>query len=161
MIMTSALTSSIADCWETPRALFEALDEEFSFRLDAAASAENTKCPHYYDIEADGLASDWGDGPVWLNPPYGRQIAPWMDKCADYAERGGGTVCALIPMRSDTAWFHRSVMRASELRLFRGRIRFGGSSAGAPFPSALAVFRPGHRGPPILGAITTSGEAIR
>lgn len=96
-MMTSGLTSSIADCWETPRGLFQTLDREFGFRLDAAASAHNAKCARYYDIEADGLASDWGDGPVWLNPPYGRQIAPWMDKCADYAESGGGDRMRIDP----------------------------------------------------------------
>lgn len=31
-------------------------------------------------------------------------------------------------------------MLASELRFVSGRIRFGGSDTGAPFPSVIAVF---------------------
>lgn len=31
-------------------------------------------------------------------------------------------------------------MRASELRFISGRVRFGGSKAGAPFPSVIAIF---------------------
>ena len=31
-------------------------------------------------------------------------------------------------------------MQASELRFIRGRIRFGGSDTGAPFPSVIAIW---------------------
>lgn len=31
-------------------------------------------------------------------------------------------------------------MQASEIRLIRGRLRFGGASSGAPFPSAIVIF---------------------
>lgn len=31
-------------------------------------------------------------------------------------------------------------MRASELRFISGRVRFGDSKAGAPFPSVIAIF---------------------
>ncbi len=31
-------------------------------------------------------------------------------------------------------------MKASELRFISGRVKFGGSNIGAPFPSVIAVF---------------------
>ena len=31
-------------------------------------------------------------------------------------------------------------MKATELRFIKGRVRFGGSSTGAPFPSVVAVW---------------------
>ena len=39
-------------------------------------------------------------------------------------------------------WWHDYVMKADEIRFVRGRLKFGGSKINAPFPSAIAVFRP-------------------
>jgi site-specific DNA-methyltransferase (adenine-specific) len=36
-------------------------------------------------------------------------------------------------------------MRASEVRLVKGRLKFGDGKNSAPFPSAVVVFRPGAR----------------
>lgn len=46
--------------WETPQALFDELNSEFNFTLDAAASDQNHKLPRYYTQENDGLSQDWG-----------------------------------------------------------------------------------------------------
>jgi hypothetical protein len=35
------------DKWETPPAVFEQLNEEFKFTLDAAAETETTLCDYY------------------------------------------------------------------------------------------------------------------
>ena len=43
---TEVMFSSDKSYWETPRALFEQLDAEFHFTLDAA-SDENHKCGRY------------------------------------------------------------------------------------------------------------------
>ncbi len=53
----------------TPDWLFEALNKEFGFTLDAAASADNARCANYYDAPANGLIRPW-EGVVWCNPPY-------------------------------------------------------------------------------------------
>jgi site-specific DNA-methyltransferase (adenine-specific) len=42
--------------------------------------------------------------------------------------------------RVDTAWWH-DVAACGEVRFLRGRVRFGGTRSGAPFPSAVVVFR--------------------
>ncbi len=42
--------------WETPPALFAALDAEFHFTTDVCALPENAKCPHYFTPTDDGLA---------------------------------------------------------------------------------------------------------
>ena len=48
----------------------------------------------------------------------------------------------LIPAKTDTAWFHDHVLkRAAEVRFLRGRLKFGGSKNGAPFPSMVVVYR--------------------
>jgi site-specific DNA-methyltransferase (adenine-specific) len=35
--------------------LFAELDREFGFTLDACATADNAKCPRFFDRKADGL----------------------------------------------------------------------------------------------------------
>ena len=45
--------------WSTPPKIFNRLDEEFNFTLDAAASKENAKCEKYYTKEDNGLKQSW------------------------------------------------------------------------------------------------------
>ena len=135
---TSGLRSSASSEWTTPRDLFDELDAEFHFDLDAASTDANALCTRHYTKESDGLAQEWR-GSVWLNPPYGREIGKWMQKAAE-SNRGGVTVC-LVPARTDTAWWHDWVVgKATEVRFIRGRLKFGESGQGAPFPSAIVVY---------------------
>ena len=71
--------------WSTPKDLFDKLDKEFNFRLDVCALPDNAKCAKYYTPDDDGLAQSWTisegyDASVWMNPPYGEEIAHWMRK---------------------------------------------------------------------------------
>jgi site-specific DNA-methyltransferase (adenine-specific) len=140
--MHRSMFSSTTDEWATPHWLFEALDREFGFTLDACATHDNAKCTQYFTVLENGLAQDWSDHIVFMNPPYGREIARWMKKAYESA-RGGATVVCLLPARTDTHWWHTYVMRG-EVRLLRGRLRFGDSRNSAAFPSTVAVFRPAH-----------------
>jgi phage N-6-adenine-methyltransferase len=137
--------SSATDLWETPWLLFRQLDAQFHFTLEVCALPENAKCRHFYTPGQDGLSQPWR-GVCWCNPPYGRQIGRWVKKAYESAANGEATVVCLIPARTDTSWWHRYVMAASEVWLVAGRIRFGGAKAGAPFPSAIVVFRPEQLG---------------
>ena len=132
--------SSRSDEWETPRWLFDALNAEFGFDLDPCCNRENAKCPRFFTKEADGLRQPWGDSTGFMNPPYGRSIGRWMRKAYESAQDGATVVC-LIPARTDTQYWHRYAMKG-EIRLIRGRIKFGGAKSGAPFPSAVVIFRP-------------------
>lgn len=58
--MNKSLLTSNKDDWCTPQAFFDELDSEFHFDLDAAASAENAKCKHYFTKENDALQNSWG-----------------------------------------------------------------------------------------------------
>lgn len=139
-----SLFSSRRQDWATPRALFNRLDEEFGFTLDAAATQENAKCEVFISPKDDALSSDWSKsnagGAVWLNPPYGREVALWLKKAYEESKKGLTVVC-LVFARTDTRWFHEFAMRAHEVRLIRGRVRFEGASNCAPAPSCLVIFR--------------------
>lgn len=134
-------SSSKSNEWETPQDLFDKLDAEFNFTLDAAANAGNAKCENYFTEEIDGLTQKW-EGTVWCNPPYGRAIKNWVQKAYESAAEGA-TVVLLIPARTCTAYWHDYVMKG-EIRFIRGRLRFSNSENPAPFPSAIVVFRPGN-----------------
>jgi phage N-6-adenine-methyltransferase len=132
--------SSRTDLWATPQSFFDALDAEFGFVLDVCALPENAKCPRFYSPLENGLQQQW-QGVCWMNPPYGREIGRWVEKAFKSAQDGALVVC-LVPARTDTNWWHTWVMRASEVRFIRGRLKFGSSKNSAPFPSAVVVFRP-------------------
>lgn len=146
------------DDWGTPDALFRQLDAMYGpFNLDAAATAENSKCdafiglgysPLLYRISQDALGPDpWQDPEsveedrIWLNPPYSR-LGEFLTRAAEEAEAGTvKLVCCLVPARTDTKVWHEVVMaKASEVLLIKGRVRFEGAAAGAPFPSAVVIF---------------------
>jgi len=150
-MVDQALFSSDRMDWGTPEAFYNRLDCEFAFTLDPCATAQNAKCARFYTPEIDGLGQPW-PGTVFVNPPYGREIGDWVRKAYQEAQ-AGATVVMLIPARTDTAYWHDWIMRASEVRFVRGRLTFEGASNSAPFPSCVVVFRPGCEGPPTLGAM--------
>lgn len=136
---TEVMFSSATDEWATPPHVFATLDREFRFSLDVCATADNAKCPRFFTRADDGLAQPW-DGVCWMNPPYGDVIGDWMRKAYESSLAGAVVVC-LVPARTDTAWWHDFAMKG-EIRFVRGRLKFGAAEYGAPFPSAVVVFRP-------------------
>lgn len=160
--MNSALMfSKASDEWATPQDFFVALDAEFRFTLDAAATRDNAKCADWMGPDsqhADALmVRNWGQRSlyrcttietVWLNPPYSR--------CRDFVEMAcaqswlGHTVVCLVPSRTDTKWWHELVWNAqthspyerTEIRFIKGRLKFGEGKNSAPFPSVVVIFRP-------------------
>lgn len=127
--------------WPTPQWLFDAYHAEFGFTLDPCSTHENAKCPKHYTRSENGLLKSWQGEVVWMNPPYGSEIAAWMRKAHDAAMNDGATVVCLVPARTDTGWWHEVAMK-HEIRLLRGRLTFEGGKYSAPFPSAIIVMRP-------------------
>lgn len=153
--MNSALMfSKASDEWSTPQGFWEALNKEFDFDVDAAASAENRKLDRYFGLDHphqnNALAMEWHPygQRFWLNPPYSK-CREFIGKAAEQARKGCTVVC-LVPSRTDTRWWHERVWDTREHRLrdgvevrfVKGRLTFGGATAGAPFPSVVIVFRP-------------------
>jgi phage N-6-adenine-methyltransferase len=146
---------------ETPKWLFERLDQEFNFTLDACATPANAKCKAWYGLQLDGsfidgLTADWRFfSRVWCNPPYARrELAKWLDK-GYRATRDGVTTVFLLPVDTSTAWFHdychSGALTSVEVRFLRGRLRFDGPAMKgatdgrrppAPFASMIVIMRP-------------------
>jgi len=137
------LFSSSVKEWETPKELFEALDREYHFTLDAASTHENALCSKHYTAQEDGLAQSWAGETVFCNPPYDRHVDRWVRKARAETENGATTVL-LIPARTDTRMFHDLIKDRAEVVFLRGRLMFtlgGVKRTRAPFPSMLVVFR--------------------
>lgn len=139
----AATQTSKTQNWETPKWLFDLLDEEFNFDLDVCATDDNTLCEYYFTEEENGLEQEWW-GVAWCNPPYGSQAKFWVEKAYKEAEKGNCTVVLLIASRTDTRYFWDYV-RHGEVRFLKRRLKFGGNDGkySAPFPSVVVVFRKG------------------
>ncbi|MBJ40340.1 MAG: adenine methyltransferase [Gammaproteobacteria bacterium] len=134
--------------WATPREFFRKLDSQFNFTLDPCAKSHNALCSKYFTPDDDGLIQDWSGNKVFVNPPYGRGIGNWVKKAYEEGCKDDTTVVMLIPARTDTKYWHDYAMKAEEIRLIKGRLKFGGGKNSAPFPSAVVVFD-GPEGDPV------------
>lgn len=139
MTINKGLFSSNSDEWTTPQDFYDKLNKRFNFSLDPCATAENAKCDKYFTIEDDGLKQDWSGFRVFCNPPYGRKISKWVEKCYHEAQKGTFIVM-LIPARTDTAYFHDYIYHKADIKFIRGRLKFGNAEQGAPFPSMVVIY---------------------
>ncbi len=132
--------------WYTPPWLFAALGLEFD--LDpcspALPAASWVPAARRISLPDDGMAEPW-EGRVWLNPPYARETARWVNRLR---EHGDGV--ALVFTRLDTPWAQSALLAADAVCFIRGRVEFepgpgakvrrgdGRSRSGAP--SMLIAF---------------------
>ena len=141
------------DEWETPKWLFDLLDQEFHFQVDAAATNQNSKCGMRYFNDALVLAN-WGTlgaSRFWLNPPYSAaKIYAFMQKAYEESLKGALVVC-LVPVSGDRWWIDFA-LKAQEIRYIRGRVKFVGYDVdgnpvnGSPmFSSCVVIFDPVRR----------------
>lgn len=178
-LMTSARTGTGSDRWMTPLPLVRAIEEHLGLYIGDDVAAEPESCvvnrlgresawtPVAPGVEPlrrpgvwNGLLGPWSFGDrhsldaVWCNPPYSTN-AEWMAKCAEEGRRRW--VVALVPARTDTAWWHEHVEPHAKVVLFlRGRVQFerpadeqagAGSGQSSTFPSAVILWHPGgYRG---------------
>ena len=140
-MLNKSLFSSDRMDWETPNELFNQWNSKFNFTLDVCALPKNAKCQSFFTPEEDGLTKDWSGERCWMNPPYGKDIVKWVKKASEEAKKGS-LIVALLPARTDTAWFHKYVLPYADLVFLRGRVRFVGESSSAPFPSIIAQYIP-------------------
>lgn len=94
--MTGYMPPSQSDDWATPIDLYEKLNLQHKFDVDAAASQSNHLCDKWFGLDhhdktrRDGLAQLWDGDSVWINPPYGRVIKDWTKAAVRHYKSGGG-----------------------------------------------------------------------
>jgi hypothetical protein len=96
--------------WFTPEHVLQRIAADLGGAIDL------DPCPS--DPDYDGLAIDWGapGTRVFVNPPYGRARAPWVDACVWYGA-AGLRIALLIPAATETTVTQRA-MRAADAAVF-------------------------------------------
>ena len=127
--------------WYTPhgilRKVYDVLGEITLDPCSNSGSEPNVEADNHYTIEDDGLSRPWF-GTIFMNPPYGREIADWVTKLvAEYKSGNVTDAIALIPSRTDTRWFIE--LKEYPRCFVWGRIKFSDADTPAPFPS-MAVY---------------------
>lgn len=145
------------DTWRTHPDVFNGLDAEFNFKLDAAASAEDHLCLYYIDEKEDSLKTEWSKKcPIrplaaWCNPPYSRGMIPQFLTKAVAETKNGVTTVMLLPATIEVYW-ETIINYANEVRFIVGRLSFidpqtGAKTTGNRTGSAAVIFRPYRSGP--------------
>lgn len=140
-MINKSLFSSNSVEWATPKEFFNELNKEFNFTLDPCSSELNHKCEKYYTIATNGLLQNWANETVYCNPPYGKDISLWVKKCYEEHKKNKITIVMLLPVRTDTKYFHNYIYNKSEIRFLKGRLKFNDQKNSAPFPSMLVIYR--------------------
>ena len=142
-----AIMTSDKQDWETPKELFDNLNNEFDFELDAFASDKNAKCKHFFTEQDDALKQDWTKyKSIFINPPYTSKVQDEVLKKINdtISSNWRGVIVLLIPARTDTKRWHDYVFnKADDIRFIKGRLRFeidGVPRGSSTFPSAVIVY---------------------
>jgi len=76
------------------------------------------------DEGGDGLVDDWSGKTVFLNPPFS-ELLKWLRRAYLQWQAGNvETVICLVPVRTDSPWFHDTLSPHADIYLLRGRVRF-------------------------------------
>lgn len=148
----------LKDEWLTPP---EIIRELGPFDLDPCSPIHRPwdTADRHYSVLDDGLRQDWS-GRVWLNPPYGREAAEWLQRLWIH-----GNGIALIFARTETEMFFDHVWsRADAVLFFKGRLYFhhvdgSRASANAGAPSVLIAY--GSENAKALESVKHWGKFIR
>jgi phage N-6-adenine-methyltransferase len=140
--------SAARNDWQTPQQIIDhAIVALGAIDLDPCSNTESepvVPAKRYFTAEDNSLSQPW-EGRTWLNPPYGRAIAPWIEKlCYEYENGGVTAAIVLVPARTDTQWWHR--LECYPYCAIRGRVKFIRSTDGKrgypAFPSAVVYLGP-------------------
>lgn len=72
----------------------------------------------------DGLVDDWSGRIAYVNPPFS-ELLKWLRRAHDQWRAGKvQTVVCLVPVRTDSAWFHGTLSADAEIYLLQGRVPF-------------------------------------
>lgn len=115
--------------------------------MDPATEPDNPTLAHeFYTKEHNGLVSDWGRAGIFVNPPYGKELALWTQAIWLHG-RAGAEIVALLPgQRFETAYWQQNILSVPlrAICFLRKRVSFlrpdGTKAKGNPYGSMLYGF---------------------
>lgn len=132
-VSTDPHTHQGENIWFTPPELINKLG--FLFDMDVCTVSyrpfDIARTNIEYDKGECGLSTHW-HGLVWMNPPYGKEIEPFINKFKNHSDG-----IALVFARMGTPWMQDWVKSGNGIFFLRKRIAFiskdgkKGSNAGA------------------------------
>lgn len=107
--------------WYTPRSIFDALGMTFDLDPCSPGSEHWVPARKVYTEADDGLTKSWGQGTVFMNPPFGGRNGhvPWLIKFFDHANG-----IAVVRSYTSSGWWHDHMHRAQALLWPRGKTKF-------------------------------------
>lgn len=165
-----------SDKWGSPSALVDLLKEEFPLAVDLAAEkatcriwscVDGARAPEYFGPDhpiaarRDALGRPWGELDSWglsyykwgyLNPPFSL-IRAFVEKAVEEMVDGDFATVALLPVKTETQWWHLCIPYADEVRFLQGRLSYTDPDTGeakdpARFASCVVVWKPRSPGAP-------------
>lgn len=141
--MAGHIASAARESWNTPPEIVAAVHAVFDgppdldpcSNADSIVGAKRTICR-----PDDGLTSHWRASTAFVNPPFGKGIGRWVGRCVQEYRDHKTQVLLLIPAAVDTRHWHEHVTTAARVCFLRGRVRFIGAEASAPFATAIAYW---------------------
>lgn len=157
-------TASSDQFW-TPEPLRSRVIDSYPLSIDVAACAQSTLVPDNWlgpthasvdRREALSPSVDWaalaGDGWCWMNCPYDRRLAKFVEKACQTAAASTGVV-ALLPVTALSTHYWARLVHGTTARVevLPGRLRYdtpSGVQSPAPWGSVLVEWPPlaGGRG---------------
>lgn len=127
-------TTDQSDTWLTPISILEKLGEFDLYPCTPEVMPWETAKKRYTKKD-DGLIQPW-DGRVWMNPPFGKEAAKWLEKLSNH-----GNGIALVPARTETKMFFDHVWgKADAVCFIKSRPHFHyADGTRAPFNSGAPI----------------------
>lgn len=136
-------TSKTMQYLRTPKDIWEQLNNEFNFTLDACASDENHLCKKYYTKDNSCLTKDWTGEIVYCHPLFDMHIG-------DFVEKSSKEKCItvmLLPASTHTRYFHKYIYNKPnvEFRFLEKPnkgFRFGKDDGSEDDPNKIGYIKP-------------------
>jgi len=176
---SDALLSSARQDWRTPAWFLDLVRAVGPIALDPATSTDNPTGALAYFASAGGLDLPWTRrGLAFVNPPYGPHLSGPVDPDREIVRKGivigvgsgwaeriaqdAGEWIALVPTRSDAAWWHRIHEAADWCVLWRSskhgsRIQFVDPDTGKAKTGSTLASSVFYRGPNALRFLSVFG----
>lgn len=107
-----------ANDYKTPPELYQKALKFFNiekFNCDVCCSEKNIPAIiHFIEGERNGLNEDW-EYYNWCNPPF-NEAKKWIEK-AYKEQQKGNTTCMLIPVRSETKYWHDYILNNPNIHI--------------------------------------------
>ena len=93
----------------TPETIWESLNQEFNFTIDACASDKNHLVERYWTIESNALKQNWDGEIVYCHPMYDQRTPQFIRK----AVSSNCLSVFLLPSSTNSVYFHKYLWDSS------------------------------------------------